>query len=128
MSSYSYEEIEKEVAHLVGEFFTASDKIVLTSETALFRDLGADSLDATEIQIELEEHFCLELPDGFNYRTLKIGDIVDFIYNTLNAGSVDSESAVGHSERRLRVDKSRDIPSSIQSTRATRKPSKPDLL
>ena len=49
---------------------------VLTSTTHLMKDLGADSLDALNIALRLEETFKIKIPDEAIPNFLTIGDIV----------------------------------------------------
>lgn len=52
------------------------DKDSITSESRLTEDLGADSLDAVEIIMALEEKIGKEIDDG-NFQDIKtVGDIV----------------------------------------------------
>jgi acyl carrier protein len=48
----------------------------LTPATHLMRDLGADSLDALNIAVRLEEAFKIKIPDDAIPRFLTIEDIV----------------------------------------------------
>lgn len=54
-----------------------SEKITL--EASLMDDLGADSLDAVELNMAIEEAFDISIPDEAiaNFKTVK--DIVDYI-------------------------------------------------
>lgn len=55
------------------------DKATVTLETRLSEDLGADSLDAVELIMAIEDEFEIQVSDedSQNMRTIK--DIVDFI-------------------------------------------------
>ena len=48
-------------------------------ETSLVNDLGADSIDAVEIIMELEDEFGIEIPDEDVEGIQTIGDIVEYI-------------------------------------------------
>ena len=54
-----------------------ADAVVM--EASLMDDLGADSLDAVELSMALEEEFGIEIPDEkvADFKTVK--DIVDYI-------------------------------------------------
>jgi acyl carrier protein len=52
------------------------DRERLASETHLIKDLGADSLDALNIALRLEERFKIKIPDDALPNFLTIGDIV----------------------------------------------------
>lgn len=51
----------------------------ITMETSLMKDLEADSLDAVEIIMALEDEFSVEIPDTEAEKFSSIGDIVKFI-------------------------------------------------
>lgn len=53
------------------------DKI--ESETSIIEDLGADSLDAVEILMSLEEAFEIDIPDDDAANLKTVQDIVDYI-------------------------------------------------
>ena len=59
--------------------------------TASFRDdLGADSLDAVELIMALEEKFGIEIPDADAEAMLTVNDAVRYIEEKVELG-VDSE-------------------------------------
>lgn len=51
----------------------------ITSETSLMKDLEADSLDAVEIIMALEDEFGVEIPDEDAEKFKNIGDIAKYI-------------------------------------------------
>ncbi len=51
----------------------------ITMETSLMDDLEADSLDAVEIIMSLEDEFDMEIPDTEAENFKSIGDIVRYI-------------------------------------------------
>ena len=51
----------------------------MTMETSLMKDLDADSLDAVEIIMALEDEFDIEIPDEEAEKFKNIGDIVSYI-------------------------------------------------
>lgn len=51
----------------------------MTMETSLMKDLDADSLDAVEIIMALEDEFEVEIPDEDAEGFKSIGNIVDYI-------------------------------------------------
>lgn len=61
------------------------DEDQVTLEASLMDDLGADSLDAVELNMALEEAFDISIPDEqvAEFKTVK--DIVDYIEKTVNA-------------------------------------------
>jgi acyl carrier protein len=62
---------------LVIELGVDADQVKLTAD--LFEDLGADSLDAAETTMALEEDFDIEIPDEDMMKWKTVGDIVDYI-------------------------------------------------
>jgi acyl carrier protein len=52
------------------------DRNQLGADTHLMKDLGADSLDALNIALRLEEQFKIKIPDDAIPKFLTIGDIV----------------------------------------------------
>ena len=54
-----------------------ADKI--TQETSLMKDLEADSLDAVEIIMGIEEKFDIEIPDSAAEAFENVGDIVRYV-------------------------------------------------
>ena len=74
----SYEEIKNKVMAII------ADKLSLDEEevhlySRLVQDLGADSLDAIELIMEMEKEFGLTIPDEDAERIRTVGDIVTYI-------------------------------------------------
>ena len=51
----------------------------ITLETNLMKDLEADSLDAVEILMSIEEEFGIEIPDDQAERFQVVKNLVDFV-------------------------------------------------
>ena len=51
----------------------------ITPESLLIEDLGADSLDAIDIVMSVEDEFKIEVPDEIIEKIEKVGDILDFV-------------------------------------------------
>lgn len=51
----------------------------VTMDTHLVDDLGADSLDAVELIMALEEEFDIEIPDSDAEKVVTVGDVVEYI-------------------------------------------------
>lgn len=66
------------VVEIIREQLSVEDKEI-TMETSLMKDLEADSLDAVEIIMALEDEFDIEIPDTEAEKFQSIGDIVKFI-------------------------------------------------
>lgn len=68
---------EKVVAIIANELNVEKDKITL--DTDLQNDLGADSLDAVELIMAIEEEFDTTIPDDVAQNIRKVKDIVSFL-------------------------------------------------
>lgn len=68
----------EKVVEIIREQLSVEDKKI-TMETSLMKDLEADSLDAVEIIMALEDEFGVEIPDTEAENFKSIGDIVKFI-------------------------------------------------
>lgn len=55
----------------------------ITMESLLIEDLGADSLDAIDIVMSVEDEFKLEVPDEIIEKIETVGDILNFIENNI---------------------------------------------
>lgn len=51
----------------------------ITMDSLLVDDLGADSLDAIDIVMSVEDEFKVEVPDEIVEKIATVGDIVNFI-------------------------------------------------
>lgn len=70
---------------LVEQLGVNEDDVELTSN--LVDDLGADSLDAIDIVMSIEDEYSIEVPDETIEQMKTVEDIVNFIEN--NMGSND---------------------------------------
>ena len=52
-------------------------------ETSFIDDLGADSLDIVELVMALEEEFDMEIPDADAEKVVTVGDVVDYIKDSI---------------------------------------------
>ncbi len=55
------------------------DAELINEETSLMKDLEADSLDAVEIMMSLEDEFEIDVPDEVAESFKNIGDIVKYV-------------------------------------------------
>ena len=55
------------------------DEDKITPETSLMKDLEADSLDAVEIIMGIEEEFNVEIPDSAAEGFVNVGDIAKYV-------------------------------------------------
>lgn len=51
----------------------------VTSSTSFLEDVGADSLDMTELVMELEEAFSITIPDDEAKQIKTVGDAIDYL-------------------------------------------------
>lgn len=70
--------IFEKVRNIVAEQLGADEENI-TLETSMMKDLEADSLDAVEIMMSLEDEFEVTIPDEDAENFKNIGDIVDYI-------------------------------------------------
>ncbi|QVK18853.1 acyl carrier protein [Mycoplasmatota bacterium] len=72
--------IFEKVSEIVStELSVSKDEITL--ETHLQNDLGADSLDAVELVMTIEEEFNVSIPDDAAQNLKTVGDIVRYLEN-----------------------------------------------
>lgn len=64
---------------IIAEQLGVEDIESITNETSLMKDLEADSLDAVEIMMALEDEFEIEIPDEDAEKFANIGDIVKYV-------------------------------------------------
>ena len=55
------------------------DASTITMETDFMKDLEADSLDAVEIILGVEDEYGMEIPDEIAENFTKVGDIVKYV-------------------------------------------------
>ena len=60
------------------------EESAITMETHLMKDLEADSLDAVEIIMAIEDEFDIEVPDEDAEKFQNIGDIVRYVEEKIN--------------------------------------------
>lgn len=69
----------EKVRDIIAEELGVDDVDSITMETSMMDDLDADSLDAVEIIMALEDEFEIEVPDEEAESFKSIGDIVKYI-------------------------------------------------
>lgn len=72
------------VKAVIIEQLDVSEEVEITEETSMMKDLDADSLDAVEIMMELEDEFEIEIPDEDAEQFKTIGDIVKFVESKIS--------------------------------------------
>jgi len=75
----SFEKIKNIIVEQLG-----ADDSAITMETSLMKDLEADSLDAVEIMMAIEDEFDIEIPDEDAEKFQCIGDIVRYVDEKLS--------------------------------------------
>ena len=55
------------------------DPSLINEETDFMKDLEADSLDAVEIILGVEDEYGIEIPDDVAENFTKVGDIVKYV-------------------------------------------------
>ncbi|MBE6031600.1 MAG: acyl carrier protein [Firmicutes bacterium] len=60
------------------------DESIININTHLMKDLEADSLDAVEIIMAIEDEFDIEIPDEDAEKFQTIGDIVRYVEDKMN--------------------------------------------
>lgn len=73
---------EKTVEIIIEQLGLEEDTVV-TPETSLMGDLKADSLDAVEVIMALEDEFSIEIPDEDASKFKNIGDIATYVESKL---------------------------------------------
>jgi len=68
----------EKIKSIIVEQLSADDSAV-TMETSLMKDLEADSLDAVEIMMAIEDEFDIEIPDEDAEKFQSVGDIVRYV-------------------------------------------------
>ena len=71
----------EKIKSIVSEQLSIDNPDTITLETSLTEDLEADSLDAVEVIMALEDEFGIEIPDEEAEHFKTIGDICKFIEN-----------------------------------------------
>jgi acyl carrier protein len=67
------------IKELIIEELVLDEDVEITEKTSLMGDFEADSLDAVEIIMALEDEFDMEIPDEAAEDFKNIGDIVKYI-------------------------------------------------
>jgi len=66
---------------IIEEQLGINDKDKITLTTNLQEDLNADSLDAVEIIMSIEDEFNIEIPDDIAEELKTVEDIINFLEN-----------------------------------------------
>ena len=71
----------EKIRSIISEQLSIDDVDTITLDTSLTEDLEADSLDAVEVIMALEDEFGIEIPDEEAEHFKTISDICKFIEN-----------------------------------------------
>lgn len=77
------EQVKKVVGIVVEQLGVNEDQV--KPESKLVEDLGADSLDAVELVMAIEEEFGIDVPDEEAEKLLSVGDILTYIEKNTEA-------------------------------------------
>ena len=72
------ENIQEKVTEIIVEQLSVTADQV-TPESKMNEDLGADSLDAVELVMAVEEEFGIEVPDEEAEKLISVGDIISHV-------------------------------------------------
>ena len=72
------ENIQEKVTEIIVEQLSVTADQV-TPESKMIEDLGADSLDAVELVMAVEEEFGIEVPDDAAEKLISVGDIISHV-------------------------------------------------
>ena len=67
------------IKNIIAEQLSLSDPSKITMETSLIKDLEADSLDAVEIVLAIEEEYDIEIPDEVAETFTLVEDLVKYV-------------------------------------------------
>lgn len=69
----------EKIRHIIASTLEIDEVETITMETSIMNDLEADSLDAVEIMMAIEDEFGVEIPDEDAENFRNIGDIVRYV-------------------------------------------------
>jgi acyl carrier protein len=75
MNNMTFEKVKEIVKEQLG----LGEDVEVVATTSLMGDLEADSLDAVEIVMAIEDEFGVEIPDEEAEKFKNIGDIVSYV-------------------------------------------------
>jgi len=72
-------DIDLKIKNIITKYLVLEKHIPLKLSDHIAQDLGADSLDAIEITISIEEEFKIEIPDEVAENLLTVGQIIEYV-------------------------------------------------
>ncbi len=82
MANISADELTKKIKEIIANRLNRSIEEI-TDDARFIEDLGADSLDLTELLMTLEEEFNIQLDDDAN-QIVTVGDAIKYIAARIN--------------------------------------------
>ncbi len=73
-----FEKVKELLANQLG-----ADEELMTMDTNIASDLGADSLDVVELLTDIQDEFQIEIPDEEIENIKTIGDLTEYIQNNI---------------------------------------------
>ena len=80
-TTYMSEGTEEKIRDIIVEQLGVNADQV-NRDAKMIEDLGADSLDAVELVMAIEEEFGIEVPDDKAEKLASVGDIIDYVEST----------------------------------------------
>lgn len=88
----NFGQIKSVISDIISNHFSINTDMV-TVDSNITNDFGADSLDAVEILMEIEDKTGVAIPDSDVLELKTIGDIVNYISRQFDESDVVSETA-----------------------------------
>lgn len=76
--------IFEKVRNIIADQLEIDDIENIKPETSIMNDLEADSLDAVEVMMDLEDEFNIEIPDEDAEEFKNIKDIVEYVKSKID--------------------------------------------
>ena len=73
----------EKIKDIIAEQLGIGDSSIITPDTSIMKDLEADSLDAVEIIMGIEDEFDIEIPDEAAERFQLVSDIVKYVEDNI---------------------------------------------
>ena len=85
MKKFTRDEIEKKVGEVIVDTLYNVKPEEIRPEAKLVADLGADSIDAVEVCMELDKAFCINIPDEDFYalKDMNVREVCDLVERML---------------------------------------------
>jgi acyl carrier protein len=83
MKEEIYMNVFEKIRNIIAEQLEIDDSEEITLKTSIMGDLDADSLDAVEVMMGIEDEFDIEIPDEDAEKFKNIGDIVNYVQSKI---------------------------------------------